>query len=56
MKEKMKIDAVEMVRRIRDQQARELSGKSPAEIIAFFREAAQKCRDQSSRPQSDPNS
>jgi hypothetical protein len=34
-----KIRAVEMVRRIRDRQARTLQRKTPAEVIAFFREA-----------------
>ena len=36
-----KIRAVEMVRRIRDRQARTLERKTPAEIIAFFREAGE---------------
>jgi len=36
-----KIRAVEMVRRIRDRQARILARKSPAEVIAFFREAGE---------------
>jgi hypothetical protein len=36
MAEKTQIKAVEMVRRIRDEQAQMLSGKSKAEIIAFF--------------------
>jgi len=31
--------AVEMVRRIRDAQARALARKSPAEVIAFYRAA-----------------
>ena len=34
-----RIRAVEMVRKIRDRQARRLVGKSPEEIIAFYRAA-----------------
>lgn len=34
-----RLRAVEMVRRIRDKQARTLAGKSPEEVIAFFRRA-----------------
>ncbi|MGQ9574125.1 MAG: hypothetical protein ACUVUC_02310 [Thermoguttaceae bacterium] len=33
----MATQAVEMLRRIRDEQARQLAGKSDAELIAFFR-------------------
>jgi hypothetical protein len=33
------LHAVEMVRRIRDQQAKKLAGKAPEDIIAFFRRA-----------------
>jgi len=36
--------AVEMVRRICDEQARMLAGKSKAEIIAFFRKAGEAAR------------
>lgn len=36
-----KIRAVEMVRKIRDRQARRLAGKSSAEIIAFYRAAGE---------------
>ena len=36
-----RIRAVEMVRKIRDRQARRLAGKSPEEIIAFYREAGE---------------
>ena len=39
MAEKIQIKAVEMVRRIRDEQARMLAGRSKAEIMAFFRKA-----------------
>ncbi len=41
MGEKTQIRAVEMVRRIRDEQAQILAGKSKAEIIAFFRKAGE---------------
>jgi hypothetical protein len=34
-----RIRAVEMVRAIRDRQSRRLAGKSPEEIIAFYRAA-----------------
>ena len=36
-----KLRAVEMVRRIRDRHARQLAGKTEAEIIAFYRAAGQ---------------
>jgi hypothetical protein len=36
-----KLRAVEMVRRIRDRQARQLAGKTEAEIIAFYRAAGE---------------
>ena len=39
MEEKTGIHAVELVRRIRDEQAKLLEGKSNNEIIDFFREA-----------------
>jgi hypothetical protein len=44
MTEKKQIKAVEMVRRIRDEQAQMLAGKSKAEIIAFFRKAGEAAR------------
>jgi hypothetical protein len=34
-----KINAVEMVRKIRDRQARRLAAKSPEEVLAFYRAA-----------------
>ena len=34
-----RVRAVEMVRRIRDRQAKALAGKSAAEVIAFYRAA-----------------
>ena len=36
-----RIRAVEMVRKIRDRHARRLAGKSPEEIIAFYRAAGE---------------
>jgi hypothetical protein len=36
-----KLRAIEMVRRIRDRHARQLAGKTEAEIIAFYRAAGE---------------
>jgi len=44
MKEKIQIKAVDMVRRIRDAQARMLEGKSKSEIMAFFKSAGEDVR------------
>jgi hypothetical protein len=44
MDETTPIRAVELVRRIRDEQAQELAGKSNEEIIAFFRKAGAEAR------------
>ncbi len=44
MGEKMKLRSTELVRSIRDAQARRLSGKSNAEIIAFFQQAGKRAR------------
>ena len=41
MEEKTEIHAVDVVRRIRDEQAQLLEGKSPEEIIEFFRRAGE---------------
>ena len=41
MKEKNEIRAVQLVRRIRDQQAALLEGKSTEEIMEFFRKAGE---------------
>jgi hypothetical protein len=38
------IRAVEVVRRIRDAQARQLAGKSDAEVIEYFRRAGEAAR------------
>ena len=47
MAETKTIRAVEMVRRIRDELARELAGKSDAEVIAFYRKAGEAAQCQS---------
>lgn len=52
MAEKIQIKAVEMVRRIRDEQAKLLAGKSDAEIIAFFRKAGEAARRKAKKGQS----
>jgi hypothetical protein len=40
--DKKKINTIEMIRKIRDEHARRLEGKSHAERIAFYREQAKK--------------
>lgn len=44
MAEKTQIKAVEMVRHIRDEQAKMLAGKTKAEIMAFFNKAGENAR------------
>ena len=39
------IRAVEMTRKIRDRHARRLAGKTPYEVIAFYRAAGQAAED-----------
>lgn len=51
MAETKQIRAVDMVRRIRDELARELAGKSDAEIIAFYRRAGDAARESAERGQ-----
>ncbi|MHC1741733.1 MAG: hypothetical protein AB9873_01725 [Syntrophobacteraceae bacterium] len=51
MAEKIQIKAVEMVRRIRDEQARMLAGRSKAEIMAFFRKAGEAARQEAKERQ-----
>ena len=51
MAEKIQIKAVEMVRRIRDEQARMLAGRSKAEIMAFFRKAGEAARHEAKQRQ-----
>lgn len=46
MDEENRINALDMVRRIRDAQTKELEGKTDTEIIEFFRKAG----DAASRP------
>jgi hypothetical protein len=49
MNEKIEIQSVEMVRRIRDELADILKDKSRAEIIAFFRKAGDTAREEANR-------
>jgi len=49
MNEKNNIRAVEMVRRIRDEMAAALEGKSHAEIIEFFKTAGKRGQREPSR-------
>ncbi len=44
--EKNEIRAVEIVRRIRDEQAALLAGRSDAEVLEFFRQAGQAAREE----------
>ena len=44
MSETKTIRAVELVRHIRDEHARQLAGKSDEELIAFFRRAGEEAR------------
>lgn len=46
------IRAVEMVRRIRDEQAALLMGKSEAEVLEFFRKAGEVAREDARRRRS----
>ena len=45
MEEKTEVKAIELVRRIRDEQAELLAGKSPEEIIEFFHQAGGAARE-----------
>jgi hypothetical protein len=49
MAETQAIKAVELVRKIRDEQAAALAGKSEDEVLAFFHRAAQAVRDEARR-------
>jgi hypothetical protein len=49
MKEETEIKSVEMVRRIRDELADILKGKSHAEIIEFFKKAGEVARVEANR-------
>ena len=57
MGETTSIRAVEMVRHIRDELARELAGKSEAEIIAFYNKAGGAARElaRSKEPTAQPS-
>jgi hypothetical protein len=44
------IRAVEMTRKIRDRHARRLAGKTPAEVIAFYRAAGRAAVEDARRP------
>ena len=56
MTEKNQVKAVELVRRIRDEQAQMLAGKSRAEIIAFFSKAGETARQKAKQRISVPQS
>jgi hypothetical protein len=45
MEEKAEVKAIELVRHIRDEQGELLTGKSPEEIIGFFRQAGAVARE-----------
>ena len=47
--EKTEIHAVEMVRKIRDEQAALLASKSEEEVLAFFRAAGKRAQEQAQR-------
>lgn len=49
-----RINAIEMVRRIRDEQGRSFVGKSDAEIIDFYRKAGQASRRNMKKTRSAP--
>jgi len=49
MNEKLEIQSVEMVRRIRDELADILKGKSHVEIIEFFKKAGEVAREEAKR-------
>ena len=57
MSETKTIRAVDLVRRIRDEQASKLAGKSEAEVIAFFKragDAAKKAAEEQMSSKSSP--
>ena len=56
MKQTIEIQAVDLVRRIRDHQAEQLADKSFAEVMEFFNRAARRARKQGGRPQAVPKS
>ena len=56
MKQTIEIQAVDLVRRIRDDQAERLAHKSVAEVMEFFNRAAARARKQSGRQEAVPKS
>jgi len=44
MAEKNEVKAIDMVRRIRDEQAEAMAGMSDAEVIEFYRRAGERSR------------
>ena len=56
MKQTIEIQAVDLVRRIRDHQAEQLADKSAAEVMEFFNRAVGHARKQSGRRQAIPKS
>ncbi len=52
MKHKIEIQAVDLVRRIRDAQATQLADKSVAEVMQFFNQAAERARKRGARSRS----
>lgn len=56
MKQTIEIQAVDLVRRIRDAQAEELADKSAAEVMEFFNRAASQARRRSEAPRAAPKS
>ena len=49
MRQRIKIRAVELVRRIRDAQAVQLAGKSDSEVMEFFNRAAERAKERSGK-------
>ena len=56
MKQTIEIQAVDLVRRIRDDQAERLAHKSVAGVMEFFNRAAGRERKQGGRPEAVPKS
>ncbi len=56
MKQTIEVQAVDLVRRIRDGQAAQLADKSATEVMEFFNRAAERARKRGGRLQSVPKS
>ena len=56
MKQTIEIQAVDLVRRIRDDHVERLAHKSVAEVMEFFNRAAGRARKQSGMPEAVPKS